>query len=691
MSGNKATVGALRVSLGINTAAFSDGLKRSQKQLNAVGEQMQRVGAKMAGVGVAIGAALAGAFAAVTTMTSGIVEMGNEAETAGVSFEAFQELKYVAEQAGVSVEALTDGLKEMNLRADEFATTGGGSAAEAFARIGLSGADLTEALKDPAAMFDDLIVRIGKLDNAAQIRVADEIFGGTGGEQFVRMLDLGAEGIARLRQEFVAGGGLISQEQLERAAAFQTAMSGLKTALSGLAVNLLMDSGLIEFFSAAIPKVTAFAQLIAEKLSPGFKMFAVAGAALAAVLAPLLIAVGALTAAMGAIIPVVAAVGLPFLAVAAAVAAVGAAFYIFRDDIIPILQSFAASLQENLGPKIEPLWAAIKEAASAVGELFTQIFGDGSPGSAAEVFKVFGEIIARVLGAAVDIITGAIEVITNVLRAFGALLRGDFSAMWGYLGAAVGALARGIVNAFQTLFPEVVEWVRKTYEGVKQWLFDRFADLVRGIVGKIGEVKDAFFNLYDAVVGNSYIPDLVEAIAEWMGPRLQAAMVDPALASIDETSAAFEGMATDVDSIMEGLFQSIINKDWKGALGGILDIFAGKDGKGLGGWAKIAGDILGKLPGFKTGGSFKVGGSGGADSQTVAFRATPGEMVDIRRPGQSSGGQSLSFDLRGAVMTTDLLRQMESMAVQSGGAAFTGARRAVPLDLGRRQRFSYGV
>jgi hypothetical protein len=52
--------------------------------------------------------------------------------------------------------------------------------------------------------------------------------------------------------------------------------------------------------------------------------------------------------------------------------------------------------------------------------------------------------------------------------------------------------------------------------------------------------------------------------------------------------------------------------------------------------------FAGGLPGFKTGGSFKVGGSGGADSQLMQFRATPGEMVDIRRPGQDQGGGQMA-------------------------------------------------
>lgn len=42
--------------------------------------------------------------------------------------------------------------------------------------------------------------------------------------------------------------------------------------------------------------------------------------------------------------------------------------------------------------------------------------------------------------------------------------------------------------------------------------------------------------------------------------------------------------------------------------------------------------------GFANGGSFQVGGAGGTDSQLVAFRASPGELVDVRTPGQAARG-----------------------------------------------------
>lgn len=48
--------------------------------------------------------------------------------------------------------------------------------------------------------------------------------------------------------------------------------------------------------------------------------------------------------------------------------------------------------------------------------------------------------------------------------------------------------------------------------------------------------------------------------------------------------------------------------------------------------------ILSTNLGFQTGGSFVVGGSGGPDSQLVAFRATPGEKVTVARPEQVRKG-----------------------------------------------------
>ena len=59
---------------------------------------------------------------------------------------------------------------------------------------------------------------------------------------------------------------------------------------------------------------------------------------------------------------------------------------------------------------------------------------------------------------------------------------------------------------------------------------------------------------------------------------------------------------------------------------------------------------LGSGPGFQHGGSFKVGGTGGADSQAVNFQATPGEKVTVETPSQQKKGEGnvTYIDARGA-------------------------------------------
>ncbi len=64
---------------------------------------------------------------------------------------------------------------------------------------------------------------------------------------------------------------------------------------------------------------------------------------------------------------------------------------------------------------------------------------------------------------------------------------------------------------------------------------------------------------------------------------------------------------------------------------------------GIGGGGGAAGggigQLLGGLLGFQNGGSFEVGGNNSTpDSQLVAFRATKGETVDVKTPGQQGQG-----------------------------------------------------
>lgn len=105
----------------------------------------------------------------------------------------------------------------------------------------------------------------------------------------------------------------------------------------------------------------------------------------------------------------------------------------------------------------------------------------------------------------------------------------------------------------------------------------------------------------------------------------------------ESVSSAFKNMA---DSIIEDIIRMQVQRNItapiSSGINGLLgNIFGG--GGGFGGVSQNIASSLQGIPGFNTGGSFRVGGAGGPDSQLVPLRLTPGEIVNVRKGGQSNG------------------------------------------------------
>lgn len=103
---------------------------------------------------------------------------------------------------------------------------------------------------------------------------------------------------------------------------------------------------------------------------------------------------------------------------------------------------------------------------------------------------------------------------------------------------------------------------------------------------------------------------------------------------------AFGGNASnDLSGLVAGGISSLFSQ------GGIISDVAGFSSRNTAQLALAsAGGAFG--PGFATGGRMRVGGTGGTDSQLVAFRASPNESITVERPGQNlSGGANVSVNI----------------------------------------------
>lgn len=213
-------VGRLRATLGLDSAEFSNKLRGARQEAQGFSVSVARGLRDLAGPALGL-TAFAGTLAAgamqVRDVMRDIATIGDEAQRAGLSAEAFQEWSHVAAQARIPVDALTDGFKEMALRADEFVVTGGGSAAEAFNRLGFSADDLARRLENPSELFTEIVRRLERFDAGSRIRITDEIFGGTGGERFVALISRGAAAMDDTRRRARELGLVLDENVINRA------------------------------------------------------------------------------------------------------------------------------------------------------------------------------------------------------------------------------------------------------------------------------------------------------------------------------------------------------------------------------------------------------------------------------------------------------------------------------------------
>jgi|GEM_PF-696983 len=197
--------------------------------------------AGMTGLGGLVGGGMA--TAGLGNMLKGFADTGREvrqwAARLGMGTDALQAMIAVGGRFGVQQDAMIDGLKELSLRADEFAVTGAGGGAEAFQRLGLSSADLATVKGDTEALFELIRQRMeGVQDVAARQRLADELFGGQGGEQLTEMLSASTAELQGMRDEAQRMGAILSPEEITAARDLNAGLGRLSGILDGLSKTI---------------------------------------------------------------------------------------------------------------------------------------------------------------------------------------------------------------------------------------------------------------------------------------------------------------------------------------------------------------------------------------------------------------------------------------------------------------------
>jgi hypothetical protein len=230
------------------------------------------------------------------------------------------------------------------------------------------------------------------------------------------------------------------------------------------------------------------------------------------------------------------------------------------------------------------------------------------------------------------------------------------------------ALADGRVEMWRQVYAEI--------DAEQERAIEQGQELLAGLEAREKEAASAAKELgltfasafEDAIVQGKELSDVLKGLAMDVARIFARKMITEPTAELF-TNIAKGAMSSGGGGLFSGLFGA--GTGAAGAELGGLSAFSS-------GWAPDA--YVGFAGAFADGGDFTVGGAGGTDSQLVAFRASPGENVSIRKPGQADGA-TYFIDARGAD-AAGLARLERRIEALNGSIE----RRAVSAVANARQR-----
>lgn len=585
-------VGDLLINLRASTASFTRELRQAR---DFTARTSQDIIGSLGRIKIAFPALALTAATGLASLVRSAIEAGDElaklSQKTGISARDLSSLKLAAELSNVSMEQLATGMARLSARMVS-ASAGMGEAANAFQRLQIHVRDSRGNFRPLQEVLGDLAERFARLpDGAEKTALAMQIFGKAGAE-LIPLLNLGREGLQEMARE-AERAGLVMDDQTARAAErLNDQLVLLETNVKGVGqrIGLALIPPLNDLLSA-------FRASIQES--------------------------GGLLQAMGKLIT---ASGSAELSVKIFTERLRRENKEIQESIEEDVRSLARQLKEttkgNLGGEqliqeqiaAAPSTKAIKQFEILRKQLELQIQTFGMSREQVEIYKLSLEGLRPAQVAVLENLLAQIRALERQREILQQLRQQKLAGL--DLQAPRKIRALGIAIDEQEA-PEIT--------GLNIDLLRNVADAMQTIGREVDRANESFLRLHPPI-------ERAAELAEQLGNNVRNAFQQALIHG--------RGFSSLLQTILEQLALLALQFVGKSLFGGL---------KGRGGFLNFLGSLLGGLFGFQHGGSFRVGGSGGPDSTLVAFRATPGEEVQIFPPGfRSSPSTQIFIDARGA-------------------------------------------
>lgn len=661
--------------ISLDTSDYTGALNEASEETQSVGSRIGK-GLKTAGkVGaVAIGAVGVAGAAMAKELWNGTKELAaygdnidKMSQKMGMSAEAYQEWDAVMQHSGTSMEAMKSSMKTLANAAE--------SGSDAFEQLGISQEEIANMSQEE--LFGRTIEALQNVeDTTTRTYLAGKTLG-RGATELGALLNTSAEDTQAMKDRVHELGGVMSDDAVKAAAAFQDNMQDLQTAIGGVKRSIVDD-----FLPGANDMMEGFTMMIAgedgaeDKLDSGMeKITEAAGGALDRISEIMDKLLPRISEAIGKLLPKLVSLGskivlqlaegiiksLPEI-VSGLVSAATDILQVIATDIAPKLPDIAVDLVTTLAETLIDNLDLIIDAALKIVLGLADGLVKAVPKLVAKIPTITGKLVKAILNAIPMIIKAGVELFVSLVKNVPAIIAG--------IVEAIPELIQAILEAFEEVIPGLSGIFEGAWEAIKA-VWDVVAPFFKGI----WEAIKAVFSVVISVLGGFFkgaweaiklVWNVAAAFFQGVWNAISAVFSVVAEVLGGFFSAAWDAIKAVWDTVT-GVFEGI----WKG----IKDIFS-PVAEVLGGFfddaAKLVGEAFDKIV------QFAQACKDAVEAIFASISITDDLERKVNRLRGSAAGGSANRSVTGRAVG-GVIRKGE-VALLEG----TGAEAVVPLDRNRK-------
>lgn len=509
----------LFVKIGVDDSGLDSGLSNAESKASGFGSKVGKVFGTVAKVGVAamaaIGTSTVAAGTALVNGAKGVAEYGDNidkmSQKMGMSAEAYQEWDAVMQHSGTSMETMKASMKTLANAAE--------TGSEAFTKLGISQEEIASMSQEQ--LFERTISALQNVEDETERTYLAGKTLGRGATELGALLNTSAEDTQKMRDRVHELGGVMSDDAVKAAAAFQDQLQDMQTSFQGLSRNMLSEfmpsltevmSGFTEIFSGngegGISTVTNgvnmlvdnISQAIPQLLQVGSNIIVTLGTAITRNLPTLL------TAGTQAVITIIKGIvqNLPQIVKAGVEAIVSLAQGISESlpELIPAIVDAVMTIAEVLADNADVL-------IDAGIQIITALI-DGFINAEPQFLEKMPELLEKLARA---LISGAVKLGSAMIKLAGVMIKNFVSKIPDYAKAAgkiIDVIANTLLGAVGGLIKIGVHMVEGIWKGISSgtdWIKARIKEWV-------GNVVDFFQKVLHIGSPSKLMADKV---GKWMG------------------------------------------------------------------------------------------------------------------------------------------------------------------------------